>query len=107
MLSWPLLHPWLSLAILLGMESLLPVRFQPTCWAIRGAIRVYQAALSPFVPSRCPYHPTCSHYGLASFQRHGTLKGVLLTTWRILRCHPFTRGGADYPPGTSACDFDH
>lgn len=94
-LLWVLTHPWLTLGGLLLAEALLPVALQPTCWVLRAAIRVYQATLSPHVPSQCPFHPTCSQYGLESLRQHGTLVGGLLTTWRLLRCHPWTAGGDD------------
>ncbi len=98
MLIWALLHPWQTLVILLLVEALLPVWLQPTAWFCRGAIRSYQLTLSPWVPSSCPFTPTCSQYGLESFRKYGTLRGGLLTTWRILRCHPCTHGGPDPVP---------
>ena len=40
----------------------------------------------------------CSQYGMDALRTHGAVKGTLLTTWRILRCNPFTRGGLDPVP---------
>jgi uncharacterized protein len=91
-------HPLLSLGLYLALEALLPVPWQPTAWAARGAIRAYQAVLSPAVPTQCKFTPTCSHYGLGCIQKYGTLRGGLLTTWRLLRCSPFTHGGHDPVP---------
>lgn len=96
--AWLLAHPWAALAGFLVLEALLPVRWQPTAWACRGAIRTYQAVLSGHLPTQCKFTPTCSHYGLGAIQRHGTLKGGLLTTWRLLRCSPLTDGGVDPIP---------
>ena len=93
-----LAHPFLALGLYLVLESFLPVPCQPTAWAARGAIRAYQATLGPVLPSQCKFTPTCSHYGLESVRRYGTLKGGVLTVWRILRCNPFGRGGHDPVP---------
>jgi putative membrane protein insertion efficiency factor len=64
-------------------------------------IRAYQITLSPFVGGQCRFYPTCSHYGLDAYRAHGVLRGTLLTARRILRCHPFTRGGYDPVPPVS------
>ena len=61
-------------------------------------IRFYQKYISPMKGTKCPYFPTCSQYGLEAIQKHGTLKGGLLTIWRILRCNPFSKGGVDPVP---------
>jgi len=97
-LPWLLAHPAATVALLLALEACLPVRFQPTAWVCRGAIRAYQAVLSEHLPTQCKFTPTCSHYGLACIQKYGTLRGGLLTTWRILRCSPLTQGGIDPVP---------
>jgi uncharacterized protein len=97
-MQWVLNHPYLAIGICLLAEALLPVRFQPSAWVCRGSIRIYQKVLSPSVPTQCKFHPTCSHYGLGCIQKYGTLRGGLLTTWRILRCSPFTKGGEDPVP---------
>lgn len=97
-MSWILAHPFLALGIVLLVEAFLPVRFQPTAWVCRGAIRAYQMTLSPFLGTQCKFKPTCSRYGLASIQKYGTLRGGLLTTWRLIRCSPLTDGGDDPVP---------
>lgn len=63
-----------------------------------GLIRFYQLAISPFTPSSCRYIPTCSQYGYEAITKHGLIKGGLLTAKRLLRCHPFSKGGIDPVP---------
>lgn len=63
-----------------------------------GLIRFYQLAISPFTPPSCRYIPTCSQYGYEAITKHGLIKGGLLTARRLLRCHPFSRGGIDPVP---------
>ena len=60
------------------------------------AIRVYQIALSPFLPTSCRYSPTCSHYSQEAVQQYGTTKGVWLGLKRLARCHPW--GGKGFDP---------
>ena len=97
-MAWISSHPLLAAGIFLLLEALLPVRFQPTAWVLRGAIRLYQVSLSPALPTQCKFTPTCSHYGLECIRRYGTLRGSILTSWRLLRCSPLTRGGHDPVP---------
>jgi hypothetical protein len=61
-------------------------------------IRLYQRLISPLTPPSCRFVPSCSEYGAQAILAHGVLKGWLLATWRILRCHPFTAGGLDPVP---------
>ncbi|MBT4511358.1 MAG: membrane protein insertion efficiency factor YidD [Chloroflexi bacterium] len=63
-----------------------------------GLIWFYQKAISPLTPSSCRYQPTCSQYGYEAISKHGFLKGGWLTSWRIMRCHPFAKGGFDPVP---------
>ena len=63
-----------------------------------GGIRFYQKYISPWKPTRCPYYPTCSRYGLEAIEKYGALKGGALAIWRILRCNPFSKGGYDPVP---------
>jgi len=95
MLNWIWNHLWLCAIGCLLLESLLPASFQPTAWVLRGGIRAYQIVLSPAVPTVCRFQPTCSQYGLEAIRKYGTIRGGVLTVWRILRCNPFTKGGED------------
>lgn len=58
-------------------------------------LRAYKWALSPLLPAACRYVPSCSEYALEAVERQGTLLGGLKAAWRVLRCHPFARGGYD------------
>jgi putative membrane protein insertion efficiency factor len=58
-------------------------------------IRFYQRVISPAVPRRCKYHPTCSAYAVQAISTYGILRGAVLATWRLLRCNPFSHGGYD------------
>jgi putative membrane protein insertion efficiency factor len=60
-------------------------------------IAVYRRWISPGIPRRCRYEPTCSAYAAQSIRRFG-LRGVLLAAWRLLRCNPFSHGGFDPVP---------
>jgi putative membrane protein insertion efficiency factor len=62
---------------------------------LAAPIRFYQRFVSPALPRRCKYEPTCSAYALDAVRKHGPLRGSLLATWRILRCNPFSHGGYD------------
>jgi len=59
-------------------------------------IRLYQRALSPALPARCKYHPSCSEYAIQAVRRYGVLRGVVLAGWRLLRCNPWSHGGVDF-----------
>ena len=61
-------------------------------------IRFYRKFLSPLKPGCCIYIPTCSQYAIGAIQKYGALKGSFLAIKRILRCHPFRRGGFDPVP---------
>lgn len=66
-------------------------------------IRIYQKTLSfdhgifrhLFPYGYCRFHPTCSEYGYQAIEKYGVIKGGLLAIWRILRCHPWNKGGSD------------
>jgi putative membrane protein insertion efficiency factor len=61
-------------------------------------IRLYQLVISPALPARCKYYPTCSQYAVQAVQRFGILRGLVLAGWRLLRCNPFSHGGFDPVP---------
>ena len=58
-------------------------------------IRFYQKFVSPLFPAKCRYYPTCSQYTLEAIQEYGAIKGTYLSIKRILKCHPFHKGGYD------------
>jgi putative membrane protein insertion efficiency factor len=58
-------------------------------------IRLYQRVVSPALPQRCRYHPSCSAYALQAIRSYGILRGVVLAGWRLLRCNPWSHGGPD------------
>jgi putative membrane protein insertion efficiency factor len=58
-------------------------------------IIVYQRIVSPAIPRRCKYEPTCSRYAVEAIRRYGILRGLVLAGWRLLRCNPWSYGGYD------------
>lgn len=61
-------------------------------------IRVYRYAISPMLPNRCRFYPSCSAYGLEAIQRYGAWTGGWLTLKRLSRCHPWGQHGVDMVP---------
>jgi hypothetical protein len=60
-----------------------------------NGIGLYQTYLSPFLGRSCRFYPSCSHYSVQSLQKHGLVKGLLMTVGRLVKCHPFHPGGYD------------
>jgi uncharacterized protein len=58
-------------------------------------IVVYRRVLSPALPQRCKYEPTCSRYAVDAIKEYGILRGLVLSVWRLLRCNPWSHGGYD------------
>lgn len=58
-------------------------------------IVLYQRVISPAIPRRCKYEPTCSRYAIGAVQQYGILRGLVLAGWRLLRCNPWSCGGYD------------
>jgi putative membrane protein insertion efficiency factor len=67
-----------------------------------ASIDVYRSVLSPRLSAtglvRCRFTPSCSAYGREAIARYGSPRGFALAAGRILRCHPWTTGGADPVP---------
>ena len=60
-----------------------------------GLIQIYRRFLSPMLPPTCRYEPSCSLYTVQAIEKYGVLKGSFMGILRVLRCHPFARGGFD------------
>lgn len=61
-------------------------------------IRAYQFAIRPLLAGSCKFIPSCSEYAVEALQRHGPWRGAWLSVRRVLRCHPWSRGGFDPVP---------
>ena len=72
-----------------------------------GLLKAYRLVVSPLYGNVCRYYPSCSAYALIAVQRHGAARGSWLAARRLLRCHPWARGGYDPVPGTEEHDHDH
>ncbi len=61
-------------------------------------VKFYQTYISPAMPGKCRFTPTCSNYYVQAVEKYGPVKGSYLGIRRILRCHPFHEGGYDPVP---------
>ena len=61
-------------------------------------IKFYRCVIRPYLGSRCRFHPSCSSYAEEAISLHGCFFGCYLSISRILRCHPFCKGGYDPVP---------
>ena len=62
---------------------------------VAAPIVAYRRFVSPALPRRCKYEPTCSAYALRAIEEFGILRGLVLAGWRLLRCNPWSHGGHD------------
>jgi putative membrane protein insertion efficiency factor len=62
---------------------------------VLAPIRLYQRVISPALPRRCKYEPTCSAYAVQAIRELGVLRGTIVAAWRLARCNPFSDGGYD------------
>jgi len=63
-----------------------------------GMINIYRKYISPMKRTKCIYVPTCSEYAIIAIRKYGAIKGSFMAAKRILRCHPFAKGGYDPVP---------
>ncbi|TWJ11513.1 hypothetical protein LX16_2236 [Stackebrandtia albiflava] len=70
----------------------------PTARILTWPIVAYRRWISPALPDRCRFHPTCSAYAVEALQTHGAARGAWLTLKRLGRCQPFHPGGFDPVP---------
>jgi uncharacterized protein len=75
--------------------------------AVLQVLRAYKWVISPMLSPACRFVPTCSEYAMEAVERYGALRGGLMALFRLLRCHPFVRGGYDpvvRPPAALTTD---
>ena len=65
---------------------------------LKLVVRTYQVVLGPHFGGACRFEPSCSHYALEAFERHGAWRGLRLTGRRLARCRPFGPSGLDPVP---------
>lgn len=58
-------------------------------------VQIYRKLISPMIPARCIFYPTCSEYSIQALEKYGFIKGTYKSIKRIFRCHPFNGGGYD------------
>jgi putative membrane protein insertion efficiency factor len=71
-------------------------------WVVLKLLHGYQLAVSPWLGNNCRFQPTCSQYAVEAVELHGVVKGGYLSLRRIIKCHPFNRGGVDLVPGQNS-----
>ncbi len=69
-------------------------------------IWVYRRLISPMLPQRCRYYPSCSAYAEQAIREHGPLRGTWMGMRRLARCHPWAPGGVDHVPPADAQSTD-
>ncbi len=62
---------------------------------VLAPVLAYRKLISPALPRRCKYEPTCSRYAVDAVREYGILQGLVLAGWRLLRCNPWSYGGYD------------
>ena len=72
----------------------------PLAYLFKGLIKGYQWFISPVLRGGCRFYPSCSAYAIEAVEIHGAIKGGLMATARISRCHPWNEGGIDPVPGS-------
>jgi hypothetical protein len=70
--------------------------------ALVAAVKFYRLCISPWFPPCCRFEPSCSNYAKDALLEHGLFKGLYLSFLRIIRCHPFCKGGYDPVPPRKA-----
>ena len=67
-------------------------------WILIKILKGYKKHISPHLGNNCRFTPTCSEYAMEAIEIHGSIKGIVLSAWRFLRCTPFGKVGYDPPP---------
>ncbi len=59
-------------------------------------LHLYRRVISPLLPARCRYYPSCSQYAVEAVREYGVIRGFVLAAWRVMRCNPLCAGGFDH-----------
>lgn len=90
----------------MGLQGAFTTIREMARWGSIGLILAYRAAIRPWLWPSCRYHPSCSAYAIEAIRIHGVFRGIWLATARLLRCHPFAKGGPDFVPPKEAIGGD-
>ena len=63
---------------------------------VLAPLHLYRRVISPLLPARCRYYPSCSQYAVETVREYGVIRGFILAGWRLLRCNPLSHGGFDH-----------
>jgi putative membrane protein insertion efficiency factor len=58
-------------------------------------VKLYRRVISPALPQRCKYYPSCSTYAVQAVRELGVVRGTIVAAWRLARCNPWSHGGVD------------
>jgi uncharacterized protein len=62
---------------------------------VLAPVHLYRRLISPLLPRRCKFEPTCSAYAIEAVEELGAMRGTVVAAWRLLRCNPWSHGGYD------------
>jgi uncharacterized protein len=62
---------------------------------VLAPVHLYRRLISPAVPNRCKYYPSCSVYAVQAVRELGVVRGTIVAAWRLARCNPWSHGGVD------------
>jgi len=78
-----------------------PASNTPSSWAAAARelalapVHLYRRVISPLLPQRCKYYPSCSSYAVEAIRELGLVRGTIVAAWRLARCNPWSNGGYD------------
>jgi hypothetical protein len=62
---------------------------------VLAPVHLYRRLISPAIPNRCKYYPSCSAYAVQAVRELGVVRGTIVAAWRLARCNPWSHGGVD------------
>jgi hypothetical protein len=62
---------------------------------VLAPVHLYRRLISPLLPQRCKYYPSCSSYAVEAVRELGPVRGTIVAAWRLARCNPWSHGGVD------------